>query len=178
MKNMKKHKLLTGLVCATLLTGGILLFQSCQKDDASESNVQSAYPEPKQLITTDFAKELTGTYSASRATNAKGTNKIDANAVWYSIAELESYINYIKTEGKQKGYDVDGIRLYYGVYPNSYSDSKKAGLTTVFLSPTGKKKDSQNLKFIEESHADITALQPMNYGGMGHPPKIEYPSNN
>jgi hypothetical protein len=172
----KNQKFLASCIVATLLSGSFFLFQSCQKDENENVDEQtvSSYEKPKQLITNDFAKQLTGNYTASRPAFAKGTNKIDANAVWYSLAELENYINYIKTEGKQKGYNVDGIRLYYGVYPENYIEQKKAGLTTIFLSPTGAKK---NAKILQNSHGDIMELLPMNYGGLGNPPKIDYGQN-
>ena len=157
------------------------LFLSCSED--------RVYDKPTQLITTDLAQELNSNYNIallrSRATVTDSVRE-DANAVWYSIEELERYINYVKTEGINKGYDVDGIRLYLGKYPsdpNKYNE--KAGMTTVFLSPTGTKKATQKASVLtistttmqEQTHKDITELSPMNYGSMGNPPKVIYPSN-
>lgn len=136
--------------------------------------------QPTQLISTDFAKQLHTNFNTPRQV----PNDIikDANAIWYSIEELEKYINYIKTEGKSKGYAVDGIRLYFGRYPNETEYKEKAGMATIFLSPTGDKNAQKasmlNVTTTQEArHPDITELSPLNYGSMGNPPKVSYPSN-
>lgn len=169
---MKSSKtiFLAGLFCLTFF------LQSCSED--------RIYEKPTQLITNDLATQLNSNYNRnilqSKATAVDST-KEDANAVWYSVEELERYINYVKTEGINKGYTVDGIRLYLGKYPNDPKLGDKAGMTTVFLSPTGTKNDTQKAGMLnvsasqEENHYDITDLSPMNYGSMGNPPKITYP---
>jgi hypothetical protein len=135
---------------------------------------------PIQFISHEKAKELNQNFNTQRSPlhkTAKGSD--DANAIWYSLESLESYIDYIKTEGEQKGYQVDGIRFYFGVY----SDTEivgKAGHTTLFLSPTGKPKERELLSLPDtirpnsKISRDITELRPMNFGGMGNPPKMEY----
>ncbi|WP_240723609.1 hypothetical protein [Flavobacterium sp. J27] len=157
----------------------IFLFQSC-------TEVEVKHDEPTQLISNDVAKELNQNYNRTRhALISQSINKEDANSTWYSIKELENYIYYIKREGKNKGYDVDGIRFYLGAYPNTSQYSHKANMTTIFLTPTGKKVDVQkgsvlNLPTMmqtEEENPDVDELSPMNFGTMGHPPKAIYPSN-
>ncbi|KLT70487.1 MULTISPECIES: hypothetical protein [Flavobacterium] len=139
---------------------------------------------PNQLITREFAKELNSNYTHKRAKIIrKSTKKDDANAIWYSLEALESYIQYIKTQGVENGYDVDGIRFYFGVYPEDEKHGEKAGLTTLFLAPTGKKASSvssankmqgfASTVEEEESH-DIESIQPMNYGNIGRPPSLTY----
>lgn len=139
---------------------------------------------PSQLITKEFAKELNLNYTHKRAKLIhKSTKREDANAIWYSLEALESYINYIKTHGADTGYEVDGIRFYFGVYPDDEKHGEKAGLTTLFLAATGKKAASaaetsnQIQSFVmakEDSSADIESLDPMNYGNIGRPPSIIY----
>lgn len=133
---------------------------------------------PKQLISVEKAKELNSNYNTKRADlHSKAIGKEDANAVWYSIEELESYIEYIKSEGEQQGYAIDGIRFYLGVYSDTEHKSK-AGYTTIFLAPTGKSvEESQLVKFAisgEECSQDITSIESLNFGSMGNPPKMEY----
>lgn len=139
------------------------------------------YEDPKQLIPTDLAIDLSKRYHNERAPLiTSNIGKDDATAVWYSIEELENYINYVKTQGSEKGIDVTGIRMYMGVYPTDTSYGEKSGLTTIFLSPT--KKKAINIKNTKsriartlEENIDATELQPLNYGGIGHPPKVVYP---
>lgn len=142
------------------------------------------YGKPTQLIKSEKAKELNRNYLETRHRLISGSiGKEDANAAWYSLKELENYINYIKKEGKSKGYKVDGIRFYLGAYPND--NSAEGNMTTIFLTPTGKKIEVQkgsvlNLPAITqtlEENSDIEEISPMNFGGMGHPPKAIYPLN-
>jgi len=136
---------------------------------------------PSQLITKEFARQLNVNYNNKRASlTAKKAQKEDANAIWYSLEELENYIHYIKTNGAKDGYNVDGIRFYFGVYPDDEKHGEKAGLTTLFLVPTGKKIENntakiQNFALVQEaSSSDIQSLDPMNYGNIGRPPSLLY----
>ena len=143
------------------------------------------YEAPTQLITNNLASDLSARYSEKRSgLILNDIGKEDASAVWYSIEELENYINYVKCEGTEKGIDVTGIRFYMGVYPNdSTAYNEKASLTTIFLSPTKKRtivpnrveKNARMNTSSEEENPDATEIQPLNYGGIGHPPRIIYP---
>ncbi|MEZ0130407.1 hypothetical protein AB9T88_11855 [Flavobacterium sp. LBUM151] len=112
---------------------------------------------------------------------SKSVKKEDANAIWYSIEALESYIHYVKTQGVQDGYNVDGIRFYFGVYPEDEKHGEKAGQTTLFLVPTGKRIEAPNTAKIQsfvtiedDAPSDIQSLEPMNYGNIGRPPSLIY----
>jgi hypothetical protein len=138
---------------------------------------------PTQLITREFAKKLHLNYAKTRTPIIRRIiKKEDANAIWFSLEELENYIHYIKIEGKKDGYDVNGIRFYFGVYPEEEKYQEKAGLTTLFLNATGKKiklhtntPEVHTLALrVEESTSDIESIEPMNYGNMGRPPSLTY----
>ncbi|MBW1658605.1 hypothetical protein [Flavobacterium quisquiliarum] len=136
---------------------------------------------PSQLITKEFARQLNVNYNNKRnSLTAKKAEKEDANAIWYSLEELENYIHYIKTNGTKQGYNVDGIRFYFGVYPDDEKHGEKAGLTTLFLVPTGKKAEKNTEKIQsfalkqEATSTDIQDLDPMNYGNIGRPPSLLY----
>lgn len=149
---------------------------------------------PTQLITKKFAKDLHLNFMKYRAgIIAKYIKKEDANAVWFSVEELENYIHYIKTKGEKTGYDVKGIRFYFGVYPDERKYAEKAGLMTLFLTATGKIKPKtlnttgiQTFASVREDenadtsasrdddNADISTIEPMNYGSIGRPPSLLY----
>jgi hypothetical protein len=135
---------------------------------------------PSQLITKEFARQLNVNYNNKKASlTARKEEKEDANAIWYSLEELENYIHYIKTNGAKEGYNVDGIRFYFGVYPDDEEHGEKAGLTTLFLVPTGRKAENKNTQtqtfsLMKEASADIQSLDPMNYGNIGRPPSLLY----
>jgi len=137
---------------------------------------------PTQLITKKFAKELHLNFMKYRASIiAKYIKREDANAVWFSVEELENYIHYIKSKGEKKGYDVKGIHFYFGVYPESKKYAEKAGLMTLFLTATGKRiktpktAEIQTFALVHESDdSDIESIEPMNYGSIGRPPSLDY----
>ncbi|MBP9793026.1 MAG: hypothetical protein KBC56_03420 [Flavobacterium sp.] len=143
------------------------------------------YNPPTQLISQEKAKNLNLKYINERSNLiTQNLNVEDANAIWYSIEELENYLHYVKKEGKEKGIEVTGIRFYLGVYPNDIPNyQEKAGMTTIFLSPT--KKNARNKQELRsektnkqtnrtEENIDAVEISPLNFGGMGNPPKIEY----
>lgn len=139
---------------------------------------------PTQLITKKFAKDLHLNFMKYRAgIIAKYIKKEDANAVWFSVEELENYIHYIKTKGEKTGFEVKGIRFYFGVYPEERKYAEKAGLMTLFLTATGKKIKTNTTNAVgiqtfalirEDDNADISTIEPMNYGSIGRPPALLY----
>lgn len=97
----------------------------------------------------------------------------DAISSWFSIEELQSFIDDCKKEDS----NVNGFRVYFG----SYGDKKnvKKNLSTVFIVPTKEivKQGESGKDGIESVtyDADITELGGLNYGGTGFPPSAEYP---
>jgi hypothetical protein len=178
---MKKFNLL-----ATIMLSLFLLSSCCAIKNTSR---------PKDTITREVAKDLNNRYNRLRSeiiSNSPSMNgREDSNATWYSIEVLENYINYAKSEAKKNNYAISGIRFYMGVYPENYEVREKAGLTTIFLSATKNRYGTQkeglkmNLKSdsqkssaaILEENLDALEVSPLNFGGMGHPPRIEYPIN-
>ena len=138
---------------------------------------------PSQLITRKFANELHLNFMKYRASIiAKYIKKEDANAIWFSVEELGNYIHYIKAKGKKTGFDVNGIRIYFGVYPDQKKYAEKAGLMTVFLQATGKEirkapKEGEVQTFalmMDSGEQDVSSIEPMNYGSIGRPPSLNY----
>lgn len=133
----------------------------------SKSAVQSS-----QLITFEKGKELNLNYISQSPLRLTAAGTDDANAVWYSLEDLENYISFIKNEGVQKGYTVDGIRFYIGKYSAGEANGR-AGYTTIFLSPTGTPV-GQTTNSASQGSKDITIIKPLNFGSMGNPPKMTY----
>lgn len=130
---------------------------------------------PTQLISFEKGKELNRNYNEKRGalvTEKSGVE--DANAFWFSLEEIERYIAYVKDSGVEKGFTVDGIRIYLGVY--SEAESKNAGYTTVFLTPTGAANQVMLTRDVslQSDSPDITEIEPLNFGSMGNPPKLNY----
>lgn len=136
---------------------------------------------PKQLITKEFAKVLNDNYNKTRYPLIKNLiKKEDANAIWFSIEELENYIAYAKEEAAKQKFQMDGIRFHFGSYPEDKLYAEKAGLTTIFLAPTGKKiktnttTKEQNLVQKSTLNEETLSIAPLNYGSIGNPPPVPY----
>lgn len=81
----------------------------------------------------------------------------DTREVMWSLAELEEYLDYVKSESKKAGYNDPGIRVYFGAHNDVGNDR-----ATVFFAPT---KTSQEGA---DNNYDIEAF---NFGTGGWPPR-------
>jgi len=133
---------------------------------------------PTNLITSKEASQMSNDFSAKNKLISKDIGKPNNCSTWYSLADLEEYIAYIKAEGKAKGYNIDGIRFYLGSYSKSNRNVKKQKQTTVFLAPTGTKTGVQKTKAVSQnlSSPDISAIEAFNMGQSGWPPNSGYPN--
>ncbi len=112
---------------------------------------------PAKCITVAAARVLQDNWINTRKPEIDRTlGYIDSREVFYSVEELEEFLNYVKEESKKQGITHPGIRIYFGAYNDT-----KSNKATVFLAPTnGKTKESQNNYSIE----------PLNMGQNGWPP--------
>lgn len=88
---------------------------------------------PKKCISVENAKILQLKWRESRAKDidlAQGYQ--DTREFWYSLEELQGYLDYVKEESTSQGIDKPGIRIYFGAYPKSF----KKSYATIFLAPT------------------------------------------
>lgn len=70
--------------------------------------------------------------------NSKHIGKEDSLSVWYSVEELEEFIQKIKLHG------ADGIKFYFGAYPTEFPEKPEyAGRQTIVLVAT-KTKETEN----------------------------------
>lgn len=137
---------------------------------------------PKGLITPAEAKKLNHEFIKTRSKALdkivgnldNNTKKKDALSAWFSLEEIENYITYIKQQGKEKGIEINGLRIYFGAYGKDTKQSKKKNLSTVFIAPTTQN-TSLKTKDIEYFAASDTDISPLNLGGQGDPPSAPYP---
>lgn len=134
----------------------------------------SDYKTPKEkLITTEQALQLNECYKEKQyGFGAENDGNFSCSS-WYSLEDLEGYINYVKEQALQQKVNVNGIRFYFGVYPEDMKDKSKLGQNTLFMCPTKastefSKEDGKN------NSEDITEISAMNYGSTGNPPKNDY----
>ncbi|WP_052752836.1 hypothetical protein [Kordia zhangzhouensis] len=127
----------------------------------------SDYKTPKEkLISSEQALELNECYKAKQNSFGAENDSNFSCSSWYSLEDLEGYINYVKQQALQKKINVDGIRFYFGVYPENTNDKTKAGQNTMFLCPTSPS--------VENCSKDVTSISAMNFGSTGNPPQNDY----
>ncbi len=114
---------------------------------------------PAKCVTVESARVLQDTWVETRKPAIdQALGYEDARSVFYTLEELEEFLNYVKEESEKQGISKPGIRIYFAAYNNNTSNK-----ATVFLAPTmGDDKNSNNNYTID----------PFNEGQSGWPPKI------
>ena len=57
----------------------------------------------------------------------------DTREFWYSVDELQEYLDYVREKSREQGIETPGIRVYLGAYPKT---PQSRGYATLFLAPT------------------------------------------
>lgn len=126
------------------------------------------FKNPTGLITNEQANTMEEAYKANqhKAINAflsqNGVDVIDNREVWFSLEELENYLEYVKQESAKQDLENLGIRVYFGAKMNENKEMK----STIFFFPTHQ---SAN-KTAGPKNLNSNGLQGLNYGSSGNPP--------
>jgi len=82
-----------------------------------------------KIVNSKHVESLLSNYKKDRwVNNSKHIGKEDSLSVWYSIDELQAFVETAKQNG------ADGIKMYFGVYDaNTANDVKYIGRQTVAL---------------------------------------------
>ena len=165
-----------GLLILGIILGALAMYFYCCKYDSGIIDPPEIL-EPKGLIKPSEAKVLDQAYSLRHRIVSdslfRNTKTGDNRSSWWSIEDIQNYINYAENQSGELGYTMDGLRVYLGAYPNSKGET---GLTTMFFIPTGKKNTSQGSIFpIQPGSGDIPGGNGLNLGQQGDPPGANYP---
>lgn len=129
-----------------------------------------------QKIPNDKAKKLFDNWTG---TNQPGNSKSPGKAIkaagfkdtfetWFSVEELEAYLEYVKENIP----DNPGIRIYFGNYGGNAGPADDS--CTVFLSPTSGGKIDDLTNSLPENDYD---LESYNSGTGGNPPQEYEPTS-
>lgn len=135
---------------------------------------------PTGLITPAQAKVLDANWTATRKRAVdSAAGRPDNRSAWWSLKDIQNYLAYAKNQAVSLSYEMDGVRVYLGVYPSNALDGK-ADYTTMFMVPTGKKLHAETnfnllnlLSFAPGS--DIPGADGFNESTPGNPPGANYP---
>lgn len=125
---------------------------------------------PKGLITPEQAKTLNDAYTKRHQLISDNiTMRPDNRSSWYSLEDIKNYLTLAEAQAKELGYEMDGIRIYCGAYPE---DNGKAGYSTSFIVPTINESNGEDGS---GSSPDMPGGDGLNFGGHGDPPGANYP---
>ncbi|NER16373.1 hypothetical protein [Spongiivirga citrea] len=109
----------------------------------------------------------------------KPTFQLSAS-IAYSVNELDTYMKYAKQQADSLKYDLTGFRIYFGVFPKDKKYDRKSNELTVFISPTGVKRKTQegnmfSTLLFQETNGDIPGIDLKEFGEDWDPPTATYP---
>lgn len=166
-----------GLFILGAIIGALAIYFYCCNDDSNITDPPEIV-EPKGLIKPNEARTLDQAYSLRHRIISdslfSNTKTGDNRSSWWSIEDIQNYINYAENQAGELGYTMDGLRVYLGAYPNAKGET---GLTTMFIIPTGTKNTSQGSVFpiFQGGSGDIKGANGLNFGQSGYPPGANYP---
>jgi hypothetical protein len=108
-------------------------------------------------VTKSEMNELTSGYKQERwAANSDRLGKSDSLSVWFTVDELENFLENVKANGG------NGVRMHFGVFPQNYRRPEVAGLQTVVMvanrSKDGSLENAKELFIDRAGRPEILAL--------------------
>ena len=157
-----------------------MYYYCCSRSDSDELDKKTAFVRPNGVITPAQATALDANWTKSRKRAVDSVaGRPDNRSSWWSLEDLQNYLAYAENQAGELGYEMNGIRVYLGVYQGDASNGK-ADYTTMFIVPTGRSLHSganfNLLNFTMQSDkGDIPGGDGMNDGEPGDPPGGNYP---
>jgi len=101
--------------------------------------------------------ELTSAYKQQRwVDNSEKLGKADSLSVWFTVDELENFLERVKAGGG------NGVRIHFGVFPQDYRKPEVAGMQTVVMvanrSKDGSLENAKELFVDNNGKPEIVAL--------------------
>ena len=111
-----------------------------------------------KLVNTDHVNTVISNYKKERwANNSKHIGKEDSLSVWYSVEELEEFLEKVKENGG------DGIKMYFGAYSKEhapqplYTDRQTIVLVATKVKETATGEVNKDLYICDETGNTILA---------------------
>ncbi|SHF87785.1 hypothetical protein SAMN05444483_10371 [Salegentibacter echinorum] len=127
---------------------------------------------PKKCISVEEARREQDEWVKTRGKDIeKCCGYEDTREFWYSLDELQEYLDYVREKSKEQDVEKPGIRFYLGAYPKTKG---KRSYTTMFLSPTkekSRKLRKLNYKNDGDDNENNYDIEPMNIIQGGEPPR-------
>ncbi|WP_452227776.1 hypothetical protein [Lacinutrix sp. MEBiC02404] len=129
---------------------------------------------PKGIITPQEAKVLDKAFdSRHQLISDSIVGRPDNRSAWWSLEDIEGFIEHAKAQSEKLGYDMNGIRVYLGAHAD---EGKMVGYTTMFMVPTGNASLSEGkVLSAPPGNGDIPGGSGLNDASGGEPPSANYP---
>ena len=100
---------------------------------------------------------LTSGYKQERwAANTERLGRADSLSIWYTVEELENFLDQVKANGG------NGVRIHFGVFPEGYRKPELEGMQTVVLvanrSKDGSLENAKELMINNNGRFEILAM--------------------
>lgn len=105
-------------------------------------------------ITVTNAKKLQKKWWDTRLNvTTNGNTHEDTCQFYYTLEELQNYLEEVKTKSLEQGIETPGINIWFGAYEETEG---KPSLATVFLAPTKRvKSENSELEFEDVANDEI-----------------------
>lgn len=124
---------------------------------------------PKKCISVERAKQLEKHWVETRGKDIEDAEGyLDTREFWYSLDELQEYLDYVREKSKEQGVEKPGIRVYMGAYPQT---NDKKSYSTIFLAPTKEKSGNSEEETTEDVDENNYEIEPLNDSQGGWPPR-------
>lgn len=125
---------------------------------------------PKKCISVEEAREYQNNWKKTRGREIRqGQGYEDTREFWYSLDELQEYLDYVREKSSMQDIKNPGIRIYLSAYPKT---ADKKSYTTLFLAPTKKNTEIYHEESEDsEEQENNYEIEPLNIITGGWPPK-------
>lgn len=122
---------------------------------------------PVKCISIEEARDLQRTWMETRGKAIeRGQGFQDTCEFWYSLDELQEYLDYVREKSEEQGVENPGLRIFLGAYKSS---GDKNSYSTIFLAPT---RENRILGSGEQPEQENNyEIEPLNETHGGWPPK-------
>lgn len=108
-------------------------------------------------VTKEQMNTLTSGYKQERwAGNSESLGKADSMSVWFTVEELENFLDKVKANGG------NGVRMHFGVFPQDCAKPEVAGMQTIVMvanrSKDGSLENAKELLVNKNGKPEILAL--------------------
>ena len=165
LPKMKPTIILCLLVCIAII--------SCnekKRSQLSEAEVKEIYG---KYIKYSEAREMFDLYLLKSSRGRAQTNIDSTRSVWFSVKELNAFLDDVYRVGRRNSVDFDsiGVRIYFGVYPDAEGVNHRRQMSLFMVGTEYINNGSTNINhdMVDRTANKIVGIDPYNNGTLCPP---------